>query len=394
MQQTVMSDGTGKFVTEGWGAPSVYSVTTRHHLWNDASLTAVPVPSDDVRVVLQARPTLGVLLDSPANDRLLATAHLLHETRRSDDLAQDYPSYATEQSQPFGGAPFVQFRPQMVGALRLGVRTGDRWIISERMEWGPHSQTTTVTLSPQAGASLMVRISGDPADLAQGEWTLTNLAIPDGMGDNSFDPIGSPGQIVEFGSLPAGPYLLVGSSPSGGTAVISDLELAPGERRELAVSLAPSLRTVRGRVTDGAGSPVEASVATTRSDPSTGEFVLHAVPGGSRYLVLADNNGTRGMVSLSLNLDVDPPPVEIQLQRRVSVRINLPAVVLERVNRGERLALRGPDGELIPVAAGEGGPPLVNLPEGTYGVLLGSEETGLVRIVAGKESVDVEPVRR
>jgi hypothetical protein len=100
------------------------------------------------------------------------------------------------------------------------------------------------------------------------------------------------------------------------------------------------------------------------------------------------------MAGLSLNLDVDPTPVEIKIQRRVSVRINLPAVLLERINRGERLALRSSDGELFPVAAGEGGPPLVNLPEGTYAVLLDSEETGLVRIAEGKELVDVEPVRR
>jgi hypothetical protein len=200
--------------------------------------------------------------------------------------------------------------------------------------------------------------------------------------------------------------MLIGSTPGGATAVLSNLELQPGQRLEKTIDLTPTLLSVLGRVTQE-GQPVAADVKLFRgtsgdnqpqdsavSDPSSGAFQFLAIPAGSTYLIVAETkDGARAVVEVPLQNKKQPAPLELMLTRTVSVRLELPPEIERRLASGASLQLLSPKGTSLPVAAGEGGSPMATIPPGNYGVMVGDEQVGTIEVLGSGGTAKLIPTR-
>lgn len=98
------------------------------------------------------------------------------------------------------------------------------------------------------------------------------------------------------GLLPGVPLLLEVFTASGSLVGSKDVCLAPGEAREITLHAAAERRTFRGRVTDGAGSPIPA--ATVRFDAGAGSMPDDAWAGEDGRFEIRDVLAMRGRLEV------------------------------------------------------------------------------------------------
>lgn len=396
LSQKVMTDPEGRFLTRGWGPPSITAVRSQHHLWQDPQLGPQALPQTDFQIRLQPRPFLAVETDLPPSQRLLASAFLFLEGKISDEVADDYPNYTPLQQLPFAGSSSVLFTPQHEGRLLVGLQVQNQWLFSSAFDWSDSSSATTITLGAQAPARLTVELQGDATDLETAELTLTHLAIPGGGGNSVFSSAPPLQGRWIFDQLPAGPYLLLASTLSGATAVESELVLNPGQSAEIRLDLTPRLMQLQGQVINQAGLGQSAQLivfrgptgdapplAETRTDGTSGEFRLSSIPAGGPYLVLALlDDGQRLQTTVRLDPSAPPPPIILQTQAKVPQAFQLSPNILAQTQLGMPLLLIGTNGQGFSIKPDVTGIATIELPPGDYQVFLGEQQLPSITVVA------------
>ncbi|MEZ4360993.1 MAG: carboxypeptidase regulatory-like domain-containing protein [Kofleriaceae bacterium] len=121
---------------------------------------------------------------------------------------------------------------------------------------------------------------------------------------------GGVGGRFSISRLPAGKHTLTITGPDFATRVLDDVELEPGQSRDLGLITVVAGRTIRGRVLDGSGSPVAgAAVVATKQIRGVVAGPAGALVADAKRTVTAEDGGFQldGLASIALSIGAEAP---------------------------------------------------------------------------------------
>jgi len=316
----VFSDSLGHFSADNFGGPALERLQAEYHGFEPAALENIPLPNEEIVVVMRAAGGLKVIVHAPPDALADGAVWAMIGRPSASEVAPGQWTYQAVERISLAGESQVQIRPDARGRYRIAAQAGGVWDVSPAFDWNPAAPRGPAAQGPEAGgaavverqsieltpghrSSLRVSIEGPGAASAEEiQFMLMNTSMPEGSDFVMFEPSERGGAEIRYDDLPAGEYMLIATSSGGIQATRTNIDVPSGGQAEVTQRLEAAYMDIAGRVMLKAKSlvPVEGArvvlrfgdvaeaepLAETRAD-SDGRFEFQEIPAERPYLVEA-----------------------------------------------------------------------------------------------------------
>lgn len=402
-----VSDEDGSFRIEGFGGKTVRELRAAYHGYAPLSMKDIPIPNENLEVVLTNRNGIEVQVNGPPSNLVLSSVMILVGRQRSVESAPPQWFYEVESKTPLSGETTVNVFPAATGRLRLAVEAQDgQWDVSPAFEWTPEVSGRSMQLTPGHESSLTVSVKGvTEEELAALDVTLLNTALPESSSTPDFTPTRGGARLV-FDRIPAGEYLLLATASSGQYASRSNIDIATGQSAEVSLDFAKASISITGKVVAGGetkkpvsgakvilryGDVPEADVLLESTTAVDGSFRFDEVPSQRPYLLEATHEARSRQTTLSGDAAAADAQVEIVLEPEIPVTFTASEALWTRwaKNPNVPLLIQELNGSKSAMVRSTEMKNPVSLTPGEYRVSLGEDPLGTVEVPASTEPVEI-----
>ncbi len=402
-----VSDAEGRFEFDGFGGETIELLTASHAVHGEGELRTVPIPDEDIKLVLSAPEGIRVTIPEGSPVANTGEAILLVARERPVRGGVSQWFYEMDSRESFAGTTEAVLRPHATGRTRIAAGANSTWTVSDAFDWVQGGEEKSISLNPAATARLVCMVENISSDeLSDLEVILLNTALPESMARTEFEVSRIEGNELWFDSIPAGEYLLMAYAPDGETTAAGNIDV--GENQTVRTSLkmeSPNVDLV-GRIVKGdeglegvrvilrEGDIPEPPVLFEAVSSADGMFTFYPLTENRRYILTAEYETGESTWPFVAEPNEDGIAVrEFVIVDAMEVELAFPDSLRNRVLQpGPPILLQGPQGtetRMLPT-------PLENfrvqLTPGTWSVYHGEEGIGTVTIDRNTRVATLSPL--